>query len=232
MPRNKHQAPKTPVKSKPWDRPTTLPSTGDSDPNEIYLMVGRALTRWETVEEHLGQIFALLIGLQEPSLAAVRAFGAIATNRGRADMLGAAAEIYFADYSDPALKETFRTLMVETAGFAARRNEIAHGAVSGVVFEDGHEEFFLASPFYNTNKMKLGSGSVYAYTSGKILFYLNGFTGLYNALDTFYWRLTARVAARDSYGGTLTPAQIEALDRLLLDPTAQTHRHPRKPSRV
>jgi hypothetical protein len=185
-------------------------------------MVGRSLSRWEDVEEHLAQIFALLIGLDEPSAAAVRAFGAIATSRGRLDMLSAAAEVYFSDYPDPALETAFDSLIAATAGYAARRNELAHGTTRQI----GDLGFYLVSPFYNTNKMKWATGTVYAYTTAEIWKYFGGFTDLYIDLDNFYWRFTARVAARRAYGGTLSPAQIEALDRLLLNPTAQRQKPP------
>ena len=216
---------KPPAERKPWERPLDRSPNGDSEPDYLYLMVGRCLSRWEDVEEHLGQIFALLVGLQEPSASAVRAYGAIATNRGRSDMIAAAAEVYFSDFPDPALQETFRGLMTAVAGYGGRRNDIAHGTVRSVKGASP-PEFFLVSPLYNTSKIKMASGSVYAYTADNLLTYLVRFTDLYIDLDNFYWRFVARVAARESYGGTLTPAQIEALDHLLLNPTAQRQQPP------
>ena len=111
-------------------------------------------------------------------------------------MLHAAAEVYFSDFPDPSLKKAFEFIMTEVAGYAARRNEIAHGTVRWSTSKDGDREYYLVSPFYNTSKMKWGRGTVYAYTATQLFDYGSRFRDVYAHLDGFYWRFTARVAAR------------------------------------
>jgi hypothetical protein len=114
---------------KPWDR-RPWPISGDTNQNELYAAVGRALSEWERYESVLAFLFANLIGAPV-MLAARRAYSAVRTFEGRADMLRAASEAYF--YGDPTATDRFqpdfKTILSHATSFASRRNDVAHGVV-------------------------------------------------------------------------------------------------------
>jgi hypothetical protein len=77
----------------PWDIPPS-PPIGDIDGDAISIAVGRALTSWEYVEEAYADIFSVLVGAHQSAdpeiIPALRAYGAVITSRGRAEMIEAA----------------------------------------------------------------------------------------------------------------------------------------------
>src|SRR4051812_41171572 len=75
-----------------WQRPA-LSAQGDATEDEIYLSVGRALSRWELVDNFMARLFATLVN--SPSQASARAFGTVVSPQGRRDMLEKAGEVYF-----------------------------------------------------------------------------------------------------------------------------------------
>lgn len=80
----------------------------------------------------MANLFAGFMGAHSNSLPATRAYGSVLTFRGRADMVDAASEAYFLENKNVDLEKEVDTILVEARGFAARRNEIAHGIVKNV----------------------------------------------------------------------------------------------------
>jgi hypothetical protein len=84
----------------PWDIPP-FPTIGDME--EDTASVGRALSSWELFECRLSRIFSGLTGRINGTSPAMRAYGAVLTFRGRADMIEAASEVYFLENPHQAL---------------------------------------------------------------------------------------------------------------------------------
>lgn len=125
----KPRPPPTPKTPRPWDAPPP-PEKGDEDSDVLYAAIGRALSEWEHLEEELARIFSSLVVGGEGT-AAERSYGAVATFRGRMDMIEAAAEAFFFLYPDDrsSLGNDLHVLITSARSFGARRNEIAHGIV-------------------------------------------------------------------------------------------------------
>lgn len=148
--------PPTPKQPKPWDVPPP-PTHGDPVDDLTFAAVGRALSHWERFERVLSILFAEFVGDQDDDLPAVRAYGAVATFRGRVEMIRAAAEAYFAAYPNPGGEKLLDDLLDEASNFSARRNEIAHGFVNGWRPEDSPDtpKGFVLMPFnYTPRKSK------------------------------------------------------------------------------
>lgn len=165
--------------SNPWDIPPWPPS-GDLEQDTLFRAVGASLTEWETVESSLARFFGFLVSPRKSSLPAERAYGSIATARGRLDMLEAALAAFFeveekhdTDGIDEFLNHAIRCCR----GLGGRRNDIAHGVVlpyahltymlgSRVLgFEEVRPGFCLAPAEYNTNKNTLLGKPRYIYNS-------------------------------------------------------------------
>jgi hypothetical protein len=123
MPKREPEAPKP----KPWDRPL-WPSKGDDNMDTLYAAVGRALSQWERYEAHLAMLFSALVTGMETDIAR-RAYCAVRTFEGRAEMLRAASEAYFFTYPDTGLQERFKVVIKEAKLFSERRNEITHAVL-------------------------------------------------------------------------------------------------------
>jgi len=118
----------TPKTKKAWDQPSP-PTKGDEKQETTFVAVGRALTAWEEFESAFAHLFSEVIGVSGDNLPAIRAYGAVLTFRGRAEMMEAAAEAYFFEHPQEKLQRDMKNLLTAAKGFAARRNEIAHGIV-------------------------------------------------------------------------------------------------------
>jgi hypothetical protein len=173
----------------PWDIRDASPR-GDVDDNMLFMTIGRALTEWEQVEAACATLFAVFVSASQKSVhlaPAIRAYGSIASFKGRHDMLRAAAAAYF--HRRKSKKEKFearlKKLMDECLEYSNRRNEIAHGSVS-MLYESrkrsnsmikiGH---YLLPSFYNPKKFKLEPAVTYQYMSSDIIYYQQEFTKLY-----------------------------------------------------
>lgn len=144
---------------------------GDSDPYVTFGAVGAALTEWERMEAHLSLVFVALIGLGSESQAAQRAYGTIVAFGGRAGMIQAAAEAYFAAHPDAGLAADLDRVVRQAKRAAARRNEIAHGIVQPIdpqktVLTGGR--YVLYPAYYAAGKRDLNHLPQYGYTSAEI----------------------------------------------------------------
>ncbi len=205
--------------NQPWERPPK-PEIGDPSPSHIFHAVGAALATWETIEERTAKLFAAMISPNDPSFVAMRAFGTISTARGRAEMLAAASAAHFLEQPNPRLEHTIAVVARAISGYAARRNEFAHGAIR-TRGRKGKPGFFLAPPYYATSKIRLDTGSLYIYNSTQILEFTEHFASLGEVIDNLLWRFDVWAFAARTYGGKLSPSQSVRLDWLLQYPTAR-----------
>lgn len=170
------------VQNKPWDVPPQPQfETLDSKAGTLYEAVGRSLTTWETVEEHLASLFSVILGHSAPLYTAVRAYGSIQTFRGRNEMLTAAAEAYFERHPHKRLIVTFDDIVTRVAGYAARRNDIAHGKVIIAEFSVGEtlaHRFILVPPRHSSAKIGTDGHIAYVFNSAIINEYEEGFSAL------------------------------------------------------
>lgn len=191
-----------PAPASHWKAPIPH-DNGDATADSIYTAVGRVTSAWEQTESGLLDLFALLI--QSYSPAAKRAYGAIASFRGRLDVLIAAADTCFlmhnATEND---RRSFNQLTAHLAAGAGRRNEIVHGHVYQVGIQDRERGCFLCPASYNTNKnsakavlrMSFGTndefGSFtweYRYTSADIDYFRTRLASLWGVTLRFYEHL-------------------------------------------
>ena len=120
----KKDKPKT---TPPWDR-RPWPAQGDADMDTLYASVGRALSQWERFEGHLALLFSAFVTGMETDIAR-RAYCAVRTFEGRAEMLRAASEAYFHTFPDTALQPQSIEVLNQAICYSPRRNDIAHGVL-------------------------------------------------------------------------------------------------------
>jgi hypothetical protein len=179
----------------PWDvPPIPPPETHDTDAAKLYEAVGRALTIWErSVEGHLAGLFSVIIGTGTTSDAAMRAYGAIQTFRGRSEMLVAAAEVYFKNHPDSSLTKHFDDAIELASNFSPRRNDIAHGCVTSVSHSPiKYPRWLLLPPRHSTAKITSSGIITYGYTSAII----KGFADHFSNVGVSINQVISLVAAR------------------------------------
>jgi hypothetical protein len=110
-----------------WDR-RPWPAQGDPDMDVLYASVGRALSQWERYEAHLALLFSAFVTGMETDIAR-RAYCAVRTFEGRAEMLKAASEAYFHTYPNFTLQDRFKDVLRDAKCYSPRRNDIAHGVL-------------------------------------------------------------------------------------------------------
>ncbi|MDE2104322.1 MAG: hypothetical protein KGL39_44200 [Patescibacteria group bacterium] len=190
-----------------WDR-RPWPLKGDTDLNVIYASIGRALSQWERYEGVLSLLFSELVAGQE-SEGARRAYSAVRTFEGRAEMLRAASEAWFADAPDAELLEAFKDVLRNALSFSQRRNDIAHGVVD--YFQDPQRAFisfqeaatFALYPSYASfRERSLENRPTYCFTSVEIDYYFEQFYNLQNPvidLTTLLINQRSRVTFQKRY---------------------------------
>ncbi len=108
-----------------WDRPP-LTRNGDEEQDVTYAYVGRILSRWEALEFELSRLYSWFCGeTDETDLE--REYGNGRIFNERADILSAKAKEHFVRNPDQKSEATFDELLKQARGYAARRNDIAHG---------------------------------------------------------------------------------------------------------
>ena len=170
-----------------------LPTTGNPRINTTFASVGRALTTWEGFEVQLANVFAAICGAPDDTMSAIRAYGSVVSFKGRSTMLKAAAEAYFHRFPNEGLASQLKALLSTANELSGRRNEIAHGIVTGFK-ENGAPgaEFALYPAAYASNKQTLSGGpnwnvliEKYIYTSTEIDQFQKQFSTLYRWPYTF-----------------------------------------------
>lgn len=126
-------------------------TAGDEDPDSLYILVGRCLSQWESIENIFSTAFQCF--LHSDTSAAKRAYGSIVSAGGRRDALRAAAEVFFTEWVlIPELeKKRFLSLLNHFGTASGRRNNIAHGIVKRPTW-DNSIGWFLFPAEYNSGK--------------------------------------------------------------------------------
>lgn len=152
----------------PFKKPP-LAMKGDEDPDSLSLAVGQALSAWEHAEARFSHLFGTIIRPIYNSYAARRAYGSIASARGRREILEAVAEVFFRNFPDTDTQEQMRVLLNHYTHAGARRNEFAHGIIGSDKGEDGKSlGWFIVPAVWNSNKRDIDSGISYRYPSKEI----------------------------------------------------------------
>ncbi len=221
----------TPPARKSWDiRP--LQPEGSPTEDDVYLAVGRALTAWERIEVQLSELYLFFIGrhysypneYRRTVTASLRAYGSVNGFITRFEMIEKAGDIFFHPRQfgplqnreldlklieqEKKLQSRFSTIVEETRGFVARRNEIAHGIVGGVrtsPIPSSPQTYFLSPPYYNSRKYPRGRDeksrtifetATYHYTAEDVDYYRNQFCELRKKILEFL-RYGERVLSAD-----------------------------------
>lgn len=138
---------------------------GDQDPNQIYIAVGKAIHRWECLEQELAALYLKFAGKPyEPEH-----FFAYGKENGtfvrRMTALTEAAEKYFVRHHDQRKEGEFQDLARRTHDLSITRHRIAHGRiVMGAAIPMPQEKgvhtvevallYRWAPPFYGQEKLR------------------------------------------------------------------------------
>lgn len=132
---------------------TISPVREDAEADELYLAVGKALSRWNVVENALCNIFvhAVVPSPFEIVGSSMSAYWAVISMEARLKMTNAAvcARIVY----HPQLSVDWKTLKNKIGRKIKKRNEIAHGTVSRIWYWDRKakihkSEIFLCPSFF------------------------------------------------------------------------------------
>jgi hypothetical protein len=134
-----------------WQRPQ-FKDEGDDNPDPLWYAIGVTATSWESLEESFAKLFRVFV--ESRSSAADRAYGAIASARGRRDALDAASEVFFTLHNvEDIWQREYKLLMRHFALAGGVRNEIVHGVLVYFGFTRGPGAGnFLVPAGYNTRK--------------------------------------------------------------------------------
>jgi hypothetical protein len=142
----------------PWDIPPPA-EIGDISEDILFASIGRALTAWEEFEVMLASLFANLVGTDDNTAPAIRAYGSVIAFRGRAELVRNAAEVHFTLHPNKLLEKTFSAFIGRLTNNASpRRNEIAHGIVkpfTSIIDGKPTKTFCLFPPYYAANKNEI-----------------------------------------------------------------------------
>jgi hypothetical protein len=139
---------------KPWDRPQhgLIPNRqGDSASAPIYAALGRAVSAWEGVAAALGSIFFATLdqtARDKPYDLPEEAFGNIKNVNRRVDQLLSAWQTFNVPYLNAPetsaivaqLDRDLRQALTAVRGWAARRNDLAHGYMTRACAPDYTKE--------------------------------------------------------------------------------------------
>jgi hypothetical protein len=152
--------------SLPWDSPP-LPSEGDANIELTYAGVGRVMSEWEGVEVTLSHLYTHFIG--KPFQAeAMQEYGISRTFQDRFMTLEKAVGLF----CDQSAEADFDSFLGEIKGYAARRNDIAHGIVRPWEWFNQNQvsdwsrpyTWWLVPSHYKPKKTSQTEAPAYAYT--------------------------------------------------------------------
>lgn len=183
----------------PWDAPVSAPlRPGVRNEDELFVSVGRALTKWESLEAEIGGIYACLTTRpDERNVApAVRAFGTVTNTHARAEMITHAAEAFFDPFSETPLEAELKDILKHYRGWAARRNDIAHGCSTASEHPDYRDEnqpmittYCLCPSHGHSRKWGLNLEPTYHYIPSEIDNFGHAFDALAERVAEFLLRL-------------------------------------------
>jgi hypothetical protein len=185
-----------PQPPKIWDR-RPWPTIGDAAKEKTFEAVGRALTAWEMHEGILSVLFASFVSPQFVTKAGMRAYSAVRTFEGRAEMLRAASSAYFDQEPDDAMLKQFKGILTNASCFSPRRNEITHASVYPFSDPEGKEtDTYALYPAYASFKERdLKNKPSYCMTSAEIDYFTTQFESLRAPISD----LTSQIATREIY---------------------------------
>jgi hypothetical protein len=148
--------------------PTPKPSLphGETDPNQLYNAVGRAIHAWENMETALARLYATMTGLPENPVA-LADYGS--ENRRFVDRLSAisdAAAAYFIGSPDQHREGELSGLLKDAKDLSIKRHRVAHGFVTmwtefpippdakGAIELQAKVLFRWGAPFYSMTNLR------------------------------------------------------------------------------
>jgi hypothetical protein len=121
--------------------------------NAIHCAVGEATETWEYLEAQLSLHFVLFT--KSDRMIGRRAYGAIASFRGRCDVIIAAAELHYHQKRNPKAYKRYRAFLNRVIALGSGRNEIIHAVIGDKDDTRGRlltSEWILAPAPYLTRK--------------------------------------------------------------------------------
>jgi hypothetical protein len=173
-----------------WQRPL-FKDQGDDDPDRLWCAIGSTASTWEQLEEAFATMFNVFVESKSP--AAKRAYGAIASSRGRRDALDAAAEVFFNRRAvNEAWQSEFRLLMRHFSTASGLRNEVVHGVLVHFGFKRGPGAGnFLIPADYITRKThaferkRVEEGDYFGFSKAKYRYTANDVEDISNRIFKF-----------------------------------------------
>jgi hypothetical protein len=154
-----------------------MPPQGDPSPWETYKMVGRSLTEWEQIEYTLSRIYSILV--EKPDdMSAIREYGTLSIFRDRSCQLESKANTFFISRQNQELEARLQYLLKRIRGYADRRNEVAHGVVSEILYSDNSLPSYgyalIPAPYQN-KRLDNTHLPTYGYTSKELQRFTDAF---------------------------------------------------------
>ena len=179
--------------SDPWDIPP-FPDRGDEDEDSVYRGVGYAMSEWERVEVELAELYT--IAIERPNeLQSIKDYGTPTNFDQRVTQLCTKTHAWFARNSAPQdLEAKFDELVRIVRGWAARRNDIAHGIVQPMhhqlryiqqVIDEGRTRYALVPAFYTHRKHDMNYRPNYCYSAAELEAIVVGFFSARQAVAHF-----------------------------------------------
>lgn len=186
-----------------WDR-RPWPGAGDPTKEKTYEAVGRALSSWEIYEGILSVLFSVFVTPNLSTRGGMRAYHAVRTFEGRADMLRAASEAYFEEQPEESFLTAFKEILRSAKSFGPRRNEITHAAVGNFRPLGGEiTDTFALYPSYASFKDRdLKNQASYCMTSAEIDYFSSQFIDLQEPVRD----LTSKISLRRHRVPTSAPS--------------------------
>jgi hypothetical protein len=163
----------------PLDRPP-FPKRGNKSDCILFEAIGRTLNAWEEVEISLAHLYAAAVSGDRFDSAANHAYGEPTNFRQRIECLQRVAARRFINHPSQPIEGEFARLMELINGYAARRNDIAHGHTLPVQWLvdpadrpvllsiAGQVQWCLVPPHFRANKFTARQRPAYALTSWEI----------------------------------------------------------------
>jgi hypothetical protein len=161
---------------KPWDIPP-FPKRGNASQNVLFESIGRALMAWEEIEGSLAHLYSAFSTDNQFNELSNREYGKPDNFWERLSVLDKAAKKYFIVHHDQKIEGEFSKLTEYAIGYAARRNEIAHGRARPIqwIYEPTKSllsiapfQWCIIPPHFRGKKFTKQNVPVFVYTSREI----------------------------------------------------------------
>lgn len=104
---------------------------GNATADEIFVVVGKALSRWEMVEHAVASLFTVVTvgNYHAPTDPMLRAYAAVLGSNNRIQMVEAALQSWLLSWPQCPLGPNAIDILKRCKAWAGRRNDVAHGLV-------------------------------------------------------------------------------------------------------